>query len=142
VRRVRSKKISGPAQVALLFSASLGVVRNRSWLLCDRFCLCLSNSRTPNDTISKRRLDAALHGGGSKCSLELVIFSGKKSRSHLHLFPELFDRCYRVLVLPGPVRQSCRVYSRSLHALPPLRERLGISSMATKQQNAVKIFIE
>ena len=129
--------------MAFLFSASLGVVRNRSCLLRDRLCLRLSNSRTPNDdTISKRSLDAALHGGGSKCSLELVIFSGKKPESHLHLFPELFDRCYRVLVLPGPARQSCRVYSWPLHGLPPLRERLGISSMATKQQDAVKVFLE
>ena len=129
--------------MALLFSASLGVVRDRSCLLCDRFCLCLSNSRIPNDdTISQRGIDAPLCYGGSKCSLELVIFSGKKSQGHLHLFPELLDRCHRVLVLLIPVRQTGRVCSRFLHGLPPLRECLGIPSVAIKQGNAVKLFSE
>ena len=141
VRRVRSKKISGPAQVALFFSASLGLVRDRSCLLRHCFYLRLSNSRTPNDnTISKRGIDAPLHCGGFKCRLERVVLSGKKSQSHLPLFTGLFDRCYRVLVLRGPVRQPCGIGSRSLHGLPSLRECLGISSMAIKQQNAVKVF--
>ena len=105
VRWGRSQKIFGPAQVALLFSASLGVVRDRSCLLRDRLCLRLSNSRTPRDnTISKRGINAPLDCGGSKRRLERVIFSGKKSKSHLLLFTELFDCCCRRLVLFVPVR--------------------------------------
>ena len=105
VRWVRGQKILGPAQVALLFSASLGLVRNRSCLLRYRLCLRLSNSRTPSDdTISKRGIDAPLDCGGSKRRLECVIFSGKKSKSHLLLFTELFDCCCHVLVLFVPVR--------------------------------------
>ena len=141
MRWVRSQKIFGPAQVALFFSASLGLVRDRSCLLRHCFYLRLSNSRTPNDnTISKHGIDAPLHCGGFKCRLERVVFSGKKSQSHLPLFTGLFDRYYRVLVLRGPVRQPCGIGSRSLHGLPSLRECLGISSMAIKQQNAVKVF--
>ena len=141
MRWVRSQKIFGPAQVALLFSASLGLVRNRNRLLRDRLCLRLSNSRTSSDdTISKRGINAPLECGGSKRRLERVIFSGKKSQSHLLLFTELFDCCCRVLVLLAPVRQTRRICSQSLHDLRSLRECLGISSMAIKQQNAVKVF--
>ena len=133
VRRVRSKKIFGPAQVAFLFSASMGVVRNRRCLLRDRLCLRVSNSRTSNDdAISKPGIDAPPHYGGSKCSLECVIFSGKKSWSHFHFFNGLFDRCYRLLVLLVPVRHSCGICFRSICSLPPLRERLGIPGVATK----------
>src|SRR5207245_7689279 len=78
VRRVRSKKIFGPAQVAFLFSAPLDLVRNRRCLLRDRFCLRLSSSGTPRDnTISKCGIDAPLYCGGSKCRVERVVLSGR-----------------------------------------------------------------
>jgi len=129
--------------MALFFSATLGLVRNRGCLLRDRFRLQLSNPRIPNDhAISQRGIDAPGYCGDSECHLEHIIFSGKKSPGHFCFFPGLFDCWGFVLVLPASVRHSCGIGSRHLYGLSSLRERLGLSDMAIKQQRAVKISSE
>jgi hypothetical protein len=140
LRRNWREEVFERVDVALLFPASLGLVHNWHRLLRDHFCVRLPRSSTPSDrAIPKCCINAPCRCSGSQCSLERSLFSGKESQSHFLFFTNLFARCYCVFVLLNPVRHSCRVSSRSVCALSRLRERLGISSTATKQQNTVSI---
>jgi len=133
VRRIRSEKILGRAEMALALSAFVGVVYDRRCLLRGCVCLRLPGSSIPSDrAIPKCSVDTSGRCRGSKGSLERSVFSGKEFESHFRIFTDLFDRCHRVLVLLVPVRHSCGICFRSICSLPPLRERLGIPGVATK----------
>jgi hypothetical protein len=105
VCRVRSEKILGRAEMALLLSAFVGMVHNRRCLLRGCICLRLPGSSTPGDAaISKRGVDAAAIDRGFKRLLECAVFSGKRPLGHFRIFAVLFSYRNRVLVLLEPVR--------------------------------------
>jgi hypothetical protein len=105
VRRVRSEKILGRVEMALLLSTFVGMVHNRRCLLRGCVCLRLPGSSTSGDAaISKRGVDAAAIDHGFKRLLECAVFSGKRPSVHFRIFAVLFSYCNRVLVLPEPGR--------------------------------------
>ena len=127
--------------MALVLSAFVGVVYNRRCLLCGCVCLRLPGSSTPSDgTIPKCSIRASGHCGGSKCSLELSIFSGKEFQSRFRLFDVLFSYRNRLLVLSQSIRPSRSVRFRFLCDLFGLRECFGIPFLATKRRSAVTEF--
>ena len=98
------EEVFSRVEVALLFSASLGVVHNWRRLLRDHFRVRLPGSSTPSDNaVPKYGINAPCRCSGSQCSLEHPVFSDKESQSHLLFFTNLFARCYCVLVLLNPV---------------------------------------